>query len=72
MCENYYYLAAKKYACMYHLPHKKYLQVMIRNIKTDTIQYFKAKNVKGKKHLITVAGIALKCQADLISIMVPK
>ena len=39
--------------------------------KIDTIQYFKVKNVKGKTPLITVAGIALKGQADLISIMVP-
>ena len=56
---------------MYHLPHKKYIQAIMIKIKIDTIQYFKVKNVKRKTLLITVAGIALKGQADLISIMVP-
>ena len=36
------------------------------------MQYdFKVKNVERKTALVTVAGIALKGQADLISIMVP-
>ena len=37
-----------------------------------TIQYnLQVKNINRKTLLITVAGIALKGQADLISIMVP-
>ena len=64
------------YACMFLDATIQKLQVIMIHIKIDTIQYninFKAKNVKRKARtpLITVAGIALKGQADLISIMVP-
>ena len=35
------------YACMYHSPHKRYIQA-IKIMQIDTIQYFKVKNVKEK------------------------
>ena len=75
------------YVCINLPLKKNYLQVIIINMKSryNTKQYntiqrnamqyntinFKAGNIKGKTPLITVAGMALKGQADLISIMVP-
>ena len=58
---------------MYRFATIKDLQAIIIHIKIDTIPCIniKAKNVKGKHPPITVAGIVLKGQADLISIMVP-
>ena len=52
--------------------HNKNLQVIIIHMKIDAIQYIniKAKNVKGKHPPITVGGIALNGQADLISIFI--
>ena len=53
------------YVCVYHLPHKRYLQYK-KQIQYNTLRL----KCKSKIPLITVAGIALKGQADLISIMV--
>ena len=53
------------YVCIY---------VSMYHFATVQIQYdinFNVKNVKGITPLITVAGIALKGQADLIPIMLP-
>ena len=49
----------------------KILQVIIIHIENTYDINLIAKNVKGKHPLITVAGIALKGQADLISILIP-
>ena len=52
---------------------KEHLQVFITNKKNryNTMQYsFKVIRVKRKTPLVTVAGVALKSQADLISTMV--
>ena len=50
----------------------QYNTMQYNTIQYNTIQFsFKVKSVERKTPLITVAGIALKGQADLISIMVP-
>ena len=57
-----------------NLPHKKYLQVIMINIRHRYNTMLKGNGNelrKRKPPLITVAGIALKGQADHISITVP-
>ena len=52
----------------------QYDTIQYNTIQYNTIQYdvnFRAKKSKRKPPLITVAGVALKGQANLISIMVP-
>ena len=67
------------YVCVYvymylYATIKQKLQVIMMHMKRDTIQFdvsFKAENVKRKRPLVTVAGIALKGQGKLISTIVP-
>ena len=64
------------YVCMYYLPHyNKIFTSYYKNQKVATVQYNMISIVRLKRKrktlLITVAGIALKGQNDLISIIVP-